>query len=107
MSVVGVGETVVVRQAAAGASPPPLRGPVLAESAPAFARVLAGYGRELEAGERLIKGVVHSARSSVSLGPGELIALQAGIYRYGQAVDLASRIIDRATTSIKTILQAQ
>jgi hypothetical protein len=41
------------------------------------------------------------------MGPGELIALQAGVYRYGEAVDLASRLVDRATTSVKTVLQGQ
>jgi hypothetical protein len=41
------------------------------------------------------------------MAPGDLIALQAGVYRYGEAVDLASRLVDRATSSVKTVLQGQ
>jgi len=41
------------------------------------------------------------------MDPADLIALQAGVYRYGEAVDLASRLIDRVTSGVKTIVQAQ
>jgi len=37
----------------------------------------------------------------------DLIALQAGVYRYGEVVDLASRLVDRATSSVKTVLEGQ
>jgi hypothetical protein len=33
-----------------------------------------------------------------------LIALQVGIYRYTEAVDLASKIVDRATNAVHTVL---
>ena len=36
---------------------------------------------------------------------GTLIALQVGIYRYTEAVDLASKIVDRATNAVRTVLQ--
>ncbi|MGA2451612.1 MAG: hypothetical protein ABTD50_23385 [Polyangiaceae bacterium] len=41
------------------------------------------------------------------LGPGELIALQAGVFRYSEVVDLSSRLIDHATSGLKTVLQSQ
>jgi hypothetical protein len=84
--------------------------------------VLQGIGREVQHGESLVRSALGAARSGVaasrggggggganseSMGPGELIALQAGVYRYGEAVDLASRLVDRATSSVKTVLQGQ
>jgi hypothetical protein len=41
------------------------------------------------------------------LGPGELLALQAGVYRYSEAVDLSAKLVDRATSGVKTVLQGQ
>ena len=34
-----------------------------------------------------------------------LIALQAGIYRYTEAVDLAAKLVDRTTAAVKRTLQ--
>ncbi len=72
-----------------------------------FGALLEGLGREVNDGESLVRTAMASARTGRALGPGELIALQAGIYRYGEAVDLASRLVDRATSAVKTVLQAQ
>jgi hypothetical protein len=73
-------------------------GPPAGEPASAFAQLLQSLGREIHRGESLTRSALGAA--------GELIALQAGIYRYGEAVDLASRLIDRATSSVKTVLQS-
>jgi hypothetical protein len=74
--------------------------------ASAFAGVLQGLGQEMRRGERLMRSAM-SAGGGRDIGPAELIALQAGVYRYGEAVDLASRLVDRATSGVKTILQVQ
>jgi hypothetical protein len=37
---------------------------------------------------------------------GVLIALQAGIYRYSEAIDLTVKLVDRATSGVKTILES-
>jgi hypothetical protein len=96
--------------------------PSTPEAPSAFAMVLQGIGREVQHGESLVRSALSAARGGVgasngaggtngtnggSMGPGELIALQAGVYRYGEAVDLASRLVDRATSSVKTVLQGQ
>jgi hypothetical protein len=73
----------------------------------AFAGVLRGLGREVQRGESLVANTIGATRGGRELNPAELIALQAGVYRYGEAVDLASRLIDRATSSIKTVLEGQ
>jgi len=70
-----------------------------------FARVLEGMGREIQRGEALVGQALAAARGGHSFAPAELIALQAGVYRYGEAVDLASKLVDRATSGLKTVLQ--
>lgn len=72
---------------------------------PDFASVLRALGRDIEHGERTVRSAVASLRKGGDLGPAELIALQAGVYRYGEAIDLASRLVDRATGGVKTVLQ--
>lgn len=71
-----------------------------------FARLLHGLGSEVQRGERLVRGAVASA-SGGELSPASLIALQAGVYRYSEVVDLAARLVDHATTAIKTVVQNQ
>jgi hypothetical protein len=74
------------------------------EPASAFAELVQSLGREIQRGESLTRSAL-GAGGARAIGPGELIALQAGIYRYGEAVDLASRLVDRATSAVKTVLQ--
>lgn len=42
-----------------------------------------------------------------AMDPAELLALQAGVYRYAQEVELASKVVDKATGAVKTTLQSQ
>ena len=69
-----------------------------------FARVLAGLGREVDRGEGLVNKAVHGGKE---LGNVELLALQAGVYRYSEAVDLTAKLVDRATSGVKTVIQGQ
>ncbi len=100
------------RQAGAGvqvpapprtASPPPAR--ILEEGPSPFQRLLQSLGRSVDRGETVVRSAVEGAAKD--LGPGELLALQAGVYRYSEAVDLSSKLIDRATSGVKTVLQGQ
>ena len=65
-----------------------------------FARAVRGLGREIDVGE----AQVAQASRFHNYDTGTLIALQAGIYRYTEAVDLASKIVDRATNAVHTVL---
>ena len=67
----------------------------------AFSKALRGLGREIDVGEVQVA----SASQLHNYDTGTLIALQAGIYRYTEAVDLASKIVDRATNAVRTVLQ--
>ncbi len=66
-----------------------------------FAKALHGLAREIDIGEAQVK----SASQLHSYDTASLIALQAGIYRYTEAVDLASKIVDRASSAVRTVLQ--
>jgi hypothetical protein len=68
--------------------------------------LLHGLGSEVQRGEALVRRASTGAGTD-TLDPGELIALQAGVYRYSEAVDLCARLIDHATTGLKTVLQGQ
>jgi hypothetical protein len=84
-------------------------GPPGVQSAPAdlspFARLLHGIGRRLDRGEQMMTAAVDSMQAGGDFAPSRLIALQAGVYRYSEAIDLASRLVDRTTSGIKTVLQ--
>lgn len=68
----------------------------------AFAEVVAALAREIDSGERLMDRA--SRGTGTGLGAAGLIALQAGIYRYTEAVDLSARLVDRASAAVKTTL---
>lgn len=68
-----------------------------------FAKVLRGLGNEVDRGEKMVRHALHGG----DLGPGELLALQAGVYRYSEAVDLSAKLVDRATNGVKTVIQGQ
>ncbi len=72
-----------------------------------FARLLKGFGRELDRGESLTADAIRGGGGAGGLSPGALLALQAGIYRYVEAVDLVTKLVDRATQAVKTTLQNQ
>ncbi|HEY3253625.1 MAG TPA: hypothetical protein VGJ91_06740 [Polyangiaceae bacterium] len=100
MAISGVGgeRTAVEPLSAAPALP---AAPKALEGEGVFARAMRGLGREIDLGEARTAG----ASQLRSYDTGTLIALQVGIYRYTEAVDLASKIVDRATNALRTVLQ--
>lgn len=71
-------------------------------AASAFAKAFKGLGGAIDKGEALIAGA--SRGNLGGLDSGQLIALQAGIYRYSEAVDLVAKLVDRASTAVKTVI---
>jgi len=88
----------VERLTGAPASP---AAPKARETEGPFARAMRGLAHEIDVGEARTAG----ASQLRSYDTGTLIALQVGIYRYTEAVDLASKIVDRATNAVRTVLQ--
>jgi hypothetical protein len=68
----------------------------------AFLKALKGVGRAVDGGEALIASASHGNLGG--LDSGQLIALQAGIYRYSEAVDLVAKLVDRASNAVKTVI---
>jgi hypothetical protein len=67
-----------------------------------FLKALRGIGRAVDGGEALVTA---AARGNLGgLDSAQLIALQAGIYRYSEAVDLVAKLVDRAATAVKTVV---
>lgn len=85
---------------ASAASAPPAEAAKIQTERP-FYRALHGLSREIDVGERRVA----AASQLRSYDTASLIALQVGIYRYTEAVDLASKIVDRATNAARTVLQ--
>lgn len=94
-----------------GSLPPPLPS-APAELAPArgapepaaFRRVVDTLGARIDAGDALMQRALKGGLGE--LDPGALIAVQAGIYRYVEAVDLTAKLVDRAGTAVRTVLQS-
>lgn len=76
--------------------------PVAPTTPSRFAQALRSLGREIDGGEKQMA----AASELRDYDTRTLIALQAGIYRYTEAVDLASKIVDRATSAVHTVLQS-
>ncbi len=63
--------------------------------------------RSITRGQRAIDSVIRAARNGRVFSQEELIAVQAGVYRYTQELELASKLVDKATGAVRTTLQSQ
>lgn len=77
-----------------------------AEGPSPFSKILHGLGGQLERGEHTMDRVTN-ARGGAELGSQDLLALQADVYRYSEAVDLSAKLVDRASNGVKTVIQGQ
>ncbi|MFE8601424.1 ATP-dependent helicase HrpB [Archangium violaceum] len=62
--------------------------------------------RVTEAQKRL-DGLLALAESGRSFSPAELLAVQAHVYRASQELDLAGKVVEKATGGVKQVLQTQ
>jgi hypothetical protein len=51
--------------------------------------------------------ILHLAESGKSFSPVELLAFQAHVYRASQELDLAGKVVEKATGGVKQVLQTQ
>lgn len=75
-----------------------------AEQPSPFERVARGLASAIDHGEHLVGRA--AAGGYEQMDAATLIAVQAGIYRYGEAVDLASKLVDRIASATKTVLES-
>jgi len=78
-----------------------------AGSGPAAREVLIGAARRLERGQRMVDSVIRAARRGRVFSQEELIAIQAGVYRHSQELELAGKLVDKATGAVRQTLQSQ
>lgn len=70
-----------------------------------FHQVLHKLASEVDRGERVVKTALRgNPYDDSSRG---MIALQAGVYRYVEAVELCTKLVDRTTGAVRTTLQSQ
>lgn len=75
------------------------------ESSPLHDAVVDAARSLAQSDARVQRGLRAARRGAMD--PAELLALQAGVYRYAQEVELASKVVDKATGAVKTTLQSQ
>ena len=93
-------EPVPIEPAPSGPSSPS----AVSRSGPSFAEALHGLGSAIDRGEALVGKASRGGLGDMDSG--QLIALQAGIYRYSEAVDLVAKLVDRASTAAKTVVSS-
>jgi hypothetical protein len=98
---------------AAGPRPPPVRAETARGAAAPAAAAPAAVGRARAWLERVaraeseIDALLEAAARGKTFSPGELLALEAGVFRYAQTVEIVSRVTDRLVGAVKQTLGAQ
>lgn len=80
-------------------------------------RVDSAQAASAQSAARMIDQVTHAqaqmdrvlaqARSGKSFTPAELLGLQAQVYQASQELDLAGKVVEKATSGVKQVLQTQ
>lgn len=60
---------------------------------------------ELVQGERSLNAVIAMMKAHQTVTPIELLALQAGMYRYTMMVELLGKVISELTRALRTLLE--
>ncbi|HEY8427408.1 MAG TPA: hypothetical protein VIL20_03505 [Sandaracinaceae bacterium] len=90
---------VVVEDAPERFDPP---APETPERPTAFAALMGRAFGDIDRGEALVQGALRGDLGGMDAGT--LIAVQAGIYRYTEAIDLVAKVVDRTGQSVRTVL---
>ena len=72
-----------------------------------FRDALKKTANSIASGEKLIDRAIRSASRGQGMKPEQLIALQAGVFRYTQELELASKLVEKTTGAIRQTLQSQ
>ena len=73
-----------------------------------FANVFQSLTEEMDRGEAAVHAVTRrGGAGAATVSTTDLLALQAQVYRYSEAIDLAAKLVDRATNGLKTVLTGQ
>ncbi|MEZ4271865.1 MAG: ATP-dependent helicase HrpB [Myxococcota bacterium] len=61
----------------------------------------------LVGGQDRMAGIMKMALSGKQFSPSELIAMQAGVYRFSQELELTTKVVEKATSGIKQTMNTQ
>ena len=103
-----IGERTAVPTTVSAADVEPLKKAEAAEKSPepsAFAQVFAHLIKESDHQHEAMKGAL-KANGAKALDSVELLALQSNVYRYGQVVELTSKVAEQAVQSTQTVLKS-
>lgn len=62
---------------------------------------------DVMAGQNKLDKIMNLALSGRNFSQQELLALQAGVYRFTQELELTSKVIEKGTSSVKQVLNTQ
>lgn len=62
---------------------------------------------QVSAAQNRMEQVLKLAESGKAFSPAELLSLQAHVYRASQELDLAGKVVEKATGGVKQVLQTQ
>jgi len=62
---------------------------------------------EMEKGQGLLDKLINGGLHGAKFNNTELLALQAGMYKYTQELDLTGKVVDKATQALKDTLKTQ
>lgn len=94
----------VLLQAKVNATSPSMR---VGEAAQAQRSKMAQMLEELVGGQDKMTGIMKMALSGRQFSPPELLAMQAGVYRFSQELELTSKVVEKATSGIKQTMNTQ
>ncbi len=62
---------------------------------------------DLEKGQGVLDKLISGGLSGKEFSSSELLALQAGMYKYTQELELTGKVVEKATTGLKDTLKTQ
>lgn len=62
---------------------------------------------QVQQAQARMDSILQLAESGKSFSPAELLSLQAHVYRASQELDLAGKVVEKATNGVKQVLQTQ
>ncbi len=67
----------------------------------------AGMIDQVNQAQQKMEDILKMAESGKSFSPAELLALQTHVYRASQELDMAGKVVEKATGGVKQVLQTQ
>lgn len=77
------------------------------ESASKTQSTLMGLVGDIEKGQGLMDKLINGGLTGKNFSSSEMLALQAGMYKYTQELELTGKVVEKATTGLKDTLKTQ